>query len=642
MCGIAGKVSFDGAPIDQGWLRDACALVGHRGPDGRRVLVEDGKGGASVGFAHARLKIIDLAPAADQPMDSNTCPHAGAGLSLVFNGEIYNYRELRRELQARGHRFATDSDTEVILHLYEERGADCVLALRGMFACAIWDRARQRLMLARDRVGKKPIYYRFSNRTLWFASEARAILADRAVPLALNRQAVRGYLALGYVAGPDSAFDGVMRLPPAHRALVDGKGVQIDRYWELTYEPKLDIAAEDAVARVRDLLSESVRLRLISDVPLGAFLSGGVDSSAVVALMCRHAPGRVKTFSIGFDDQEYNELPHARRVATALRTEHHEFVVSPDLQHVLPKLAWHYGEPYADSSAVPTYHLARLARQQITVALTGDGGDESFAGYRRYLAERALSRAGVQGLALRIASAMRAALPVPRRSRSRLYDATRLLAAVGLPADRRYAGWFGFFDPASEILDPDFAAATSPAAGPSALLARVPGRSGARSDRQGHVGRRRRVSARRSSRQDRHRDDGRRPRGAGAAARPGADGVCRSTPGRREASGPHDETSPEGGPAGPGARRGAGAAEDGIRHSDRRVAAGPAPGDGLRRAGFAARAAARLLAARGGRSPRRRAHVEPRVARPSSLVAADARAVARARVRRCPQEIACE
>ena len=475
MCGIVGKVSFDGAPVDPAWLSHACELVAHRGPDGERTFVSGGGVRPSVGLGHRRLKVIDLKPSADQPMRNRGCVEAGraAPLVIVFNGEIYNYQDLRRDLIARGHRLETDSDTEVILHLFEESGPDCVHALRGMFALAIWDERSNRLFLARDRVGKKPLYYRFDGRRFWFASEARAILADPDVPIEENPGAIRSYLTLGYVPGPMSAFRGLERVPPAHRVLVSDRGPVVERYWSLAYTPKLQVSEAEAIERVRHLLTESVRLRLVSDVPLGAFLSGGIDSSAVVAEMCRVAPGRVKTFSIGFEEAQFNELEYARLVADRYQTEHHEFVVKPDLETVLPRLAWHYGEPYADSSAVPTYHLARLARQHITVALNGDGGDESFAGYRRYVAQRFAATYRRLPRAIRaLAQSAAALMPAAADSRSRLYDVRRFLLGLSLPPARRYASWFGFFEPDTPMLTPEFEAATA-GEDPLALLARA-------------------------------------------------------------------------------------------------------------------------------------------------------------------------
>jgi asparagine synthase (glutamine-hydrolysing) len=470
MCGIVGKVRFDGAPIDARWLSTACDLQTHRGPDGAAHAFDGGGAQASVALGHRRLKVIDLRPVADQPMRNSGCVAAGRArsLTLVFNGEIYNYRELRRQLESNGHRFTSDSDTEVILHLYEEHGTRCVESLRGMFAFALWDSDRQRMMLARDRVGKKPLYYRLANSTLWFASEPRSILADQDVPLQRNPAAIHAYLRYGYVPSPDSAFDGLHRIPAGHVGVVDAKGLRLERYWQLTYEPKTSVNAPDAVARITARLDESVRMRLVSDVPLGAFLSGGIDSSAIVAMMSRHAAGRIKTFSIGFDDPRYNELQYARIVARRYQTEHHEFVVKPELETVLPKLAWHYGEPFADSSAVPTFHLARLARQQITVALNGDGGDESFAGYRRYVAHRAMEKLGNVKLARAAAAAGLRLLPQPSNSRSKAYDVRRVLSGVRQSPAERYLSWFGFYDHPAEMFDPEFAQAAG--AHPAARL----------------------------------------------------------------------------------------------------------------------------------------------------------------------------
>jgi asparagine synthase (glutamine-hydrolysing) len=281
----------------------------------------------------------------------------------------------------------SESDSEVILHLYEELGPACVSRLRGMFAFAIWDERQARIFCARDRVGKKPLYYRKDGTRLWFASEARAILADPLVSRSVNTAAVRSYLSLGYVPAPQSAFVGLERLRPAHSMMADRRGVTDTRYWQLAYTPKLNIAEQAAIDGLLARLKESVRQRLISDVPLGAFLSGGLDSSTIVALMSQEK-AHVKTFAIGFEEAEYNELQYARIVAKQFDTDHHELIVRPDATALLPKIAWHYGEPYADSSAVPTFYLAQFARQHITVALNGDGGDENFGGYTRHVVNR--------------------------------------------------------------------------------------------------------------------------------------------------------------------------------------------------------------------------------------------------------------
>lgn len=359
-----------------------CALVEHRGPDSRGIFQEDG-----AGLGIQRLAIIDLA-AGDQPIFNED-----RSVVVVLNGEIYNYVELREELQQRGHRLATHTDTEVIVHLYEDHGANCVNFLRGMFAFAIWDRPRRRLLLARDRVGKKPLFYSERSGTIWFASEPRAILADPEIPRDVNFGAVDSFLQLSYVPHPESAFAALRKLPPAHTLTWEDGRVETHRYWKLSYASNL--VASSAAEReqvLREQLLEATRLRLRSDVPLGAFLSGGVDSSAIVAAMALEAPGQVKTFSIGFDVDEFDETQYAREVAELFDTDHHELRVEPHAMEILPRLVWHYGEPFADSSAIPSFYLAELTRRHVTVALNGDGGDESFAGYRRYVAYRLMER----------------------------------------------------------------------------------------------------------------------------------------------------------------------------------------------------------------------------------------------------------
>jgi asparagine synthase (glutamine-hydrolysing) len=454
MCGIAGSIDFAGCPVPRTWLDEAARLLRHRGPDGTTIDLERSPAGTGVGFAHCRLRIIDLLPRADQPLRNAACVSAGRAtpLALVFNGEIYNYRELRTGLESRGHRFTSESDTEVLLHLYEEEGERLLHRLRGMFAFALWDEAGERLFCARDRVGKKPLYYHAAPGRFSFASTPRALLARPDVSPAIDPAAIAHFLTIGYVAGPGSAFASLTRLPPAHFAIVTREGVRVERYWTLQYGPKATVDEGEAIAEFRRLLGESVRLRLVSDVPLGAFLSGGLDSAAVVAAMAAEA-ARVQTFSIGFDDRRYDELPGARAIAERFGTEHHEFVVTPRAAEIVETLAWHYGEPFADSSAVPMYYLARLARQQITVALTGDGGDESLAGYRRYGAHLVAARAAAAPLPLRRALARSVdLLPGATGTRGRLYDARRFLASLAETPARRYQGWFGFFEPDSPVI----------------------------------------------------------------------------------------------------------------------------------------------------------------------------------------------
>ncbi|GAB4314573.1 MAG: asparagine synthase (glutamine-hydrolyzing) [Candidatus Sumerlaeia bacterium] len=331
-----------------------------------------------VGLGHKRLSIIDLS-SGSQPIyneDGSCC--------IVFNGEIYNYRLLMDFLLKRGHVFRTRSDTECILHLYEDYGANCVNHLRGMFAFAIWDERAQRLLLARDRVGKKPLFYALTGESLLFASEFKALLPDPSLRREVDPIALSDYLTYQYVPAPRTIFKDLFKLPPAHTLVYQNDSIQVRPYWELKYEPKLQLSEDEARERTLALLDESVKIRLESEVPLGCFLSGGIDSSAVVAFMRRHIAGDLKTFSIGFKEQEYNELPFARTVARAFDTHHEEFIVEPDAVGVLPKLVWHFDEPFGDNSALPTWYVAKMTRQFVTVALNGDGGDESFAGYERY------------------------------------------------------------------------------------------------------------------------------------------------------------------------------------------------------------------------------------------------------------------
>ena len=349
------------------------ATLAHRGPDAEGFH-RDGP----VGLAHRRLSIIDLAGGA-QPMFD---PYSGA--AITFNGEIYNFVELRRRLEAAGIRLHSNSDTEVILHLYRLHGPRCVEHLRGMFAFAIWDPHQQRLFLARDRVGKKPLYYSDLNGVFLFASEAKALLAHPDVPREVDVSSLHSYLTLQYVPAPATMYQHIRKLPPAHIAEVTREGVRVESYWKLHYTPKVHVSEADMLDEVDRRLAEATRIRLISDVPLGAFLSGGIDSSLVVAYMAKASPSRVKTFSVGFAEEEFNELPYARMVAKQYDTDHHEFICRADAATVLPQMISHFDEPMGDPSSLPTYYLSQMTRQHVTVALNGDGGDETFAGYQRY------------------------------------------------------------------------------------------------------------------------------------------------------------------------------------------------------------------------------------------------------------------
>jgi asparagine synthase (glutamine-hydrolysing) len=371
MCGIAGVVERPGERAPREALEAMGDALAHRGPDDRAVRCY-----GRAGLSFRRLSIIDVAGGA-QPLDDES-----GRRHLILNGEIYNHRDLRRDLEARGHRFRTDSDVEAVVHGYEEFGDDVVRRLRGMFAFALWDEDQQRLLLARDRLGEKPLVYYESGGRLAFASELQGLLQDRRIPREPDFVAIHHYLTYQYVPWPLTAFAGIHKLPPGHLLVYQDGRARVERYWSLPFAPQLRIAEEEAATEVRRLLREAVRLRLMSEVPLGAFLSGGLDSSAIVALMAEF--GKVKTFSVGFQEDSFNELGHARLVAKSYATEHHELVVRPHAAEVLPALVEHYGEPYADSSALPTYYLARETGAHVTVALNGDGSDELFAGYSRY------------------------------------------------------------------------------------------------------------------------------------------------------------------------------------------------------------------------------------------------------------------
>ena len=439
MCGIVGIVDRRRRePVDEVLLARMCEAIRHRGPD------EDGfYHGTGVGLAMRRLAIIDL-KSGQQPMHNDD-----RTIWIVFNGEIYNYKEVRAELIARGHTFHTDCDTEVVLHAYVEYGADCPKLLRGMFAFAIWDERREELFLARDRVGKKPLLYALVGDQLVFGSEFTALLLHPSVSREVDREAIHHYLTFMCVPAPLTAYRDIRKLEPGHslRYTRDGE-IKLERYWQPDFSHKVKMSEEEAGERAVEILREAVRVRLMSEVPLGAFLSGGVDSSAVVALMSEVSSAPVKTFSIGFEEQDFSELHHARRVAEHVGAEHHEFIVRPDALEVLPTLVEHYGEPYADSSAIPTYYVARETRRHVTVALNGDGGDECFAGYERYAAMKLAGKyRSVPGLLREglIKNAV-ALYPTSETRRSRARDLKRFLDAASLPTVERYMRWISVLD----------------------------------------------------------------------------------------------------------------------------------------------------------------------------------------------------
>jgi asparagine synthase (glutamine-hydrolysing) len=441
MCGLAGVLHFDGSPVEEDVLHRMGAALRHRGPDAEGIR-EDHAGAPAVGLVHRRLSIIDLSAAANQPLGGED-----GHVQVMLNGEIYNFQELRARLE-KSHTFRTHGDTEVIAHGYEDLAEAIVPALDGMFAVAIWDSRRRRLVLARDAFGKKPLYYWSDTRRFVFGSEIKALLAA-GVPAEMADDRLGEYLAFGYVPTPSTFFKGIVKLPPASLLVVDEHGASAPRaYWDLSYPPASSappVGPAEAAERVRALLASAVRKRLVSDVPLGVLLSGGVDSSAVAALMAQLVPGRVKTFAVGFEgDAYFDERPHAAQVARHIGTEHHESVVAPHAAELVETLLYHHDEPFGDSSALPTYLVAREARREVTVALNGDGGDEVFAGYDKFWAAL---------LAERIPGPLRALLRTTARllpeggvHYGRLKRLRRFADKAARPELERIAGWSTFFD----------------------------------------------------------------------------------------------------------------------------------------------------------------------------------------------------
>ncbi len=451
MCGICGIVDYSGKPVEKGAVGRMCMALEHRGPDGEGIYIDPP---GSVGLGHRRLSIIDLSDEASQPMHNED-----SSVWLVFNGEIYNFHELRPGLEKKGHRFVSHSDTETIVHLYEEYGEDCVNRLRGMFAFAIWDAGKKKIFAARDRAGKKPFLYSWDGQRFVFASEFCAMLESGSVRRDIEENAVSYYMSLGYIPAPMTIFKGIRKLMPAHTLIADASGVRTRKYWDLDYTSKLRIGEDEAAERFLELFREAVKIRLYSDVPLGAFLSGGVDSSCVVAMMSEFT--RVKTFSIGFEEQDYSEIEYARQVSRIFGTEHREFIVKPDALDIISLLTQRYGEPYADSSCIPTYYVSQETRKFVTVALNGDGGDESFGGYERYQAMNAADKIGRPGLR-DISRVVSGLLPDSTEPKSFSRRVKRFLGNAGLPAAERYLRWVGISGDIrlADLYSRDFAAKT--------------------------------------------------------------------------------------------------------------------------------------------------------------------------------------
>jgi asparagine synthase (glutamine-hydrolysing) len=379
MCGICGIVALrNDIPIDQFILKRMNSTIRHRGPDDAGYYTDP-----VAGLAMRRLSIIDL-NTGHQPIANED-----GSIWIIFNGEIYNYRELRQRLEQKGHIFSTQTDTETIVHAYEEYGDDCVHHLNGMFAFAIWDKKQRRLLLARDRLGIKPLYYYVSPQQIIFGSELKAVMANPTVPRDIDFTALDQFLSLEYVPTPRSIFQHVKKLPPGHCLILEDGQTRLKSYWNVAFRPdSVPKNDRDCLAALTDLIRDAVKIRLVADVPLGAFLSGGIDSSTIVAFMSETADTQVRTFSIGFGDPTYNELPYARLVANHFNTSHYEAFLQPDITELVPRLVGHFDEPFADFSSFPTFLVSELASRQVKVVLSGDGGDEIFGGYDTYLAQK--------------------------------------------------------------------------------------------------------------------------------------------------------------------------------------------------------------------------------------------------------------
>ncbi len=436
MCGICGIITASGCKVDPALLDRMTDLMRHRGPDERGVWLNSA---GSVGLGARRLSIIGLANGR-QPIanEDRSC-------ILVANGEIYNYEVLKNDLMSRGHVFSTDTDIEVILHLYEEMGPDLANLLNGMFAFAIWDEKRRRLVLTRDRLGIKPLFYtRLADRTI-FASEMKSIICDRGVPREIDLQAMHDYFSFDYVPGQQTIFKGIQKVPPGSTVVFEDENILTKRYWDMSFQPNETLEPiEYYEERVRELLAESVRRRLMSEVPVGVLLSGGMDSSAIAAYMAQQASERIRTFSIGFEDASFNELPYARMVAKELDTEHYEMVVgAKDVLDVLASHIQFIDEPYADGAAIPTYYVCKIASEKVTVVLSGEGGDEIFAGYDTHAAYRLASsfRKVPRGVRDHVLRPLIGLLPVSEKKISFEFRAKRFISGVSLPIPQAHLFW---------------------------------------------------------------------------------------------------------------------------------------------------------------------------------------------------------
>ena len=449
MCGICG-ISFSDPqkPVSEGLLHDMCATIVHRGPDDEGVFAF-----RNTGIGMRRLSIIDLSTG-HQPQFNED-----GSIAIVFNGEIYNYRELRQELIKKGHRFKTDSDTESIIHAYEEFGTDCLQRLNGMFGFAIFDQRKNEIFIARDRIGIKPLYYYFDDRVFAFGSEIKPILQIEGIDRSIDAQALNLFLTYEYIPAPYSIFRRIRKLRPGHFLIYRPHEIRTEKYWDLEFHPN-GRKVEDLEEELRELLRDAVRLRLVSDVPLGAFLSGGIDSSTVVGLMAGLMDRSVKTFSIGFEDQSYNELNYARLIAKRFNTEHTEFIIQPQALELVEKLVYHLDEPLGDFSIFPTYLVSKMARDYVTVILSGDGGDELFAGYDTYIADRFARKFALLPAFIRkgIVKPLVYAFPPQEQKKGLINKMRRFVEGMEYPEDLQHVRWMIFLSEADRknLLHPDF------------------------------------------------------------------------------------------------------------------------------------------------------------------------------------------
>lgn len=449
MCGICGIVYKDKDKyINADILHKMCNTLKHRGPNDSGIYID-----TNLGLGQTRLSIIDLSSNGHQPMSNED-----GTIWISFNGEIYNFQELKKDLLGRGHCFKSNTDTETIIHLYEEYGVDCVGYLRGMYAFALWDSKKNELFLVRDRIGKKPLYYALLDQGLVFGSEMKAILANGDIKPSVNFDALYYYNTFGLIPSPLTAFEKINKLPPAHYLVYRNGDIHVKRYWDLDYTEKIHVKSEENLLEIiREELDEATKIRMISDVPLGAFLSGGVDSSAVVAFASKYSMGQLKTFSVSFEEKDFDESNYADIVAKQYGTDHHKLVVKPDAVSIMSKLVEFYDEPFADSSAIPTYYVSNMAKQYVTVALSGDGGDENFAGYPRYSGNH------LAEYFYRIpfykhffgSNMMRSWLTRYNSYNSMRQKVKRLIHSTTLPAHERYFNWISW-QHGDELFSPDF------------------------------------------------------------------------------------------------------------------------------------------------------------------------------------------